>query len=157
MAFAKRYETLNITLFDIPEVIEIAKQSFDKGLRKRIEFIGGDITRDELDESLYDVVFVSNLIHMYDQEVIQKIFKKVARALKKDGRIIIHEFILNKDKILPLEGTLFSLNMMLGTVGGDSYSFDEIEGWLIESGFNNISKIDLKDLPSALIEGFLLG
>jgi hypothetical protein len=43
--------------------------------------------------------------------------------------------------------------MMLGTVGGDNYSFDEIKGWLIESGFDNISKIDLKGLPSKLVEG----
>ncbi|MFV1977026.1 MAG: methyltransferase [Candidatus Scalindua sp.] len=154
VAFAGRYETLKITLFDIPEVIEIAKQSFDDGLRKRIGFIGGDITRDELGDSLYDAAFVSNLIHMYDPGVIRKIFKKVARALRRDGRIIIHDFILNKEKILPLYGVLFNLNMMLGTVGGDSYSFDEIEGWLIESGFNKISKIDLKGLSSALIEGF---
>jgi SAM-dependent methyltransferase len=83
VAFARRYEALKITLFDIPEVIEIAKESFDKELRRRIRFIGGDITKDELGDSLYDVVFVSNLIHMYAPEIVGKIFKKVARALIK--------------------------------------------------------------------------
>jgi len=36
-----------------------------------------------------------------------------------------------------LNGLIFAVNMLVNTEAGDTYSFDEIAGWLTEAGFTN--------------------
>jgi hypothetical protein len=42
---------------------------------------------------------------------------------------------------------LFALNMLVNMPRGESYSYDEVKGWLQETGFVNISRTDLRRLP----------
>ena len=66
--------------------------------------------------------------------------------------MIIHEFILDKTKTHPQFAALFSLNMLIGTQEGASYSETEYHSWLETAGFNKIARIDLQS-NSSLITG----
>lgn len=64
----------------------------------------------------------------------------------------MQDFILNLDKTGPLHAALFSLNMLVGTEGGASYSELEYKSWMKAAGFSEVSKISLPG-PSDLIVG----
>lgn len=51
---------------------------------------------------------------------------------------MIHEFILDDDRISPLFPALFSLNMLTGTPEGRSYSRSELEDMLEEANLRDI-------------------
>jgi len=54
----------------------------------------------------------------------------------------------------PVWGALFSVNMLVNTWAGRSYSSKEIKRWLLEAGFKNIKERPVDD--TLLIEGSIL-
>jgi len=64
----------------------------------------------------------------------------------------VQDFILNPAKTAPRAGALFSLNMLVGTREGASYSEDEYRAWMIEAGFQDVSRISLVG-PTSLMVG----
>ncbi len=151
--FAEKNQNLKAVVFDIPEVIEIAGKHIKKsGLTGQIKTKAGNCLVDNFGKELYDIVLVSNLLHIYDATENLKILKKCWDSLMKNGIVVIQEFILGPSKTMPLFGTLFSLNMLMGTHSGASYSAVELKEWLKKAGFKNLKKIDL-GMDSGLIIG----
>jgi hypothetical protein len=60
---------------------------------------------------------------------------------------VIQDFILEPSKTAPPMAALFSLNMLVGTQGGASYSEPEYAAWLREAGFAQVRR--LRFLPPA--------
>jgi 2-polyprenyl-3-methyl-5-hydroxy-6-metoxy-1,4-benzoquinol methylase len=151
--FAAKNRNLKAVVFDLPDVIKLTKEHIkESGMTGQITAKAGNCLEDSLGKGLYDIVLVSHLLHAYDVSENQKILKKCWDSLIKDGIVVIQEFILNPSKTMPPFGTLFSLNMLMGTQGGSSYSAVEIKGWLKKAGFKNLKIIDL-GMDSGLIIG----
>ncbi|MFQ5963898.1 MAG: methyltransferase [Candidatus Scalinduaceae bacterium] len=151
--FVEDNPEMKAVVFDLPDVIEIAKEYIGKsGLKKRVMTQAGDCLKDDIGKELYDIVFISNLLHIYKASENLIILKKCCDSLKKRGIVFIQEFILDSSKTKPLFGALFSLNMLVGTNGGSSYTGEEMIQWLKRAGFQNIKKIKLS-LDSGLIMG----
>jgi hypothetical protein len=66
---------------------------------------------------------------------------------------VIRDHVMSADHTQPLEGALFAVNMLAGTAGGRTYSFDEIKDGLTAAGFTRINLIQTKGMFS-LVEGF---
>ena len=64
----------------------------------------------------------------------------------------MQDFVLDPDKTGPKHAALFSVNMLVGTDGGASYSEPEYASWMKDAGFNEVRKIDMPG-PSDLIVG----
>ena len=64
----------------------------------------------------------------------------------------MQDFILNFDKTGPQQAVLFSLNMLVATEAGATYSESEYAGWMKDAGFADISRINLPG-PSDVIVG----
>jgi len=64
----------------------------------------------------------------------------------------VQDFILNPDKTGPQHAALFSLNMLVSTDSGASYSEFEYTNWMKAAGFTEICRINLPG-PSDLIVG----
>ena len=151
--FAAKNRDLKAVVFDLPDVIKIAREHIkESGMTGQVTTKAGNCLEDNLGKGLYDIVLVSHLLHAYDVSENQKILKKCWDSLMKDGIVVIQEFILNPSKTMPLFGTLFSLNMLMGTQGGSSYSAVEMKEWLKKAGFKNLKRIDL-GMDSGLIIG----
>jgi 2-polyprenyl-3-methyl-5-hydroxy-6-metoxy-1,4-benzoquinol methylase len=152
--FVRENPKMMAVVFDLPDVIKITKRYIRKsGQKERITTQAGDCLNDGLGKELYDIVFVSNLLHIYKSVENQRILKKCWDSLKKKGIVIVQEFILDSSNTKPLFGTLFSLNMLIGTSGGSSYSEKDMKGWLKKIGFKKIKRINL-NLDSGLIVGY---
>jgi predicted O-methyltransferase YrrM len=152
IAFARARADLQADLLDLETVVPIAQGQIDKaGLGDRIHTRRGDLRTDRLGEG-YDLVFVSAICHMLSEAENRDILKRVGQALAPGGRVAIQDFILEADKTSPKSATLFSLNMLVGTRAGASYSEAEYTAWLRDAGFGDVKRIRLPG-PSGLIVG----
>ena len=68
--------------------------------------------------------------------------------------MIVHDFFLNETMDGPLFPALFTLNMLLGTDGGQAYSQAQVETMLKDAG---LSAIERRPLDSPNDSGLLIG
>jgi SAM-dependent methyltransferase len=134
-------QNLKATVYDLPTTRPFAEKTIAGfGLSHRIDFQDGDYTKMGI-QGKYDVVWLSHILHGESPETCRDIVQKAVAVLDSGGMIIIHEFILNDTMDSPLFPALFSLNMLLGTDGGRSYSKSQISEMLSEAGVKNIKRI----------------
>jgi len=151
--FAEENPKMKAVVFDLPDVIKITREHIkEAGMNGKVATKAGDCLKDSFGKELYDIVFVSNLLHIYKPGENRRILKKCWDSLLKKGIVVIQEFVLNSSKTQPLFSALFSLNMLMGTHRGSSYSYVEMKEWLKDVGFKNIRKVNL-DMDSDLIIG----
>jgi hypothetical protein len=135
---------LRAAVYDLPTTRPFAEKIIKQfNLSDRIDFRDGNYLTDPI-EGHYDVAWLSHILHGEGPEDCRMIIQKAVDALDPQGTIIIHEFILNNSMDGPLFPALFSLNMLLGTDSGQSYSEQQLSGMLLAAGVNNIRRIPLK-------------
>jgi hypothetical protein len=150
-AFCARYAGLQAVIFDLPQSRPTAlKVVGDLGLTDRIEFVGGDYRTEPL-PGLFDAVWISQALHQESPETAAAVVAKAVGALSSGGLLCVQEFALDDDRRGPAAAALFSLNMLLHTEGGRSYTFGEIEKMMVDAGLT-----DVRRLPAALGPGCAL-
>ncbi|CAB1059995.1 O-methyltransferase [Olavius sp. associated proteobacterium Delta 1] len=134
---------LRAEVYDLPTTRPFAEKIIKQfNLADRINFIDGNYLTDPV-EGRYDVAWLSHILHGEGPEECRMIIQKAVDALDPQGSIIIHEFILNNNMDGPLFPALFSLNMLLGTDSGQSYSEQQLTDMLLAAGVKNIRRIPL--------------
>ena len=128
---------IDVTLFDLPEAITIAKELVSSSGIENINFASGDFHADDIGSG-FDLVFISQIVHSLSIDETQALIEKASDALGPKGRIVIHEFLLEKDRAHPVPAALFSVNMLVNTAAGRSYTVQELRGWLAMAGFTAI-------------------
>jgi (2Fe-2S) ferredoxin/SAM-dependent methyltransferase len=152
IAFAQASEKLRAEVLDLAAVVPIAEGHIARaGLAHRVQTRVGDLRKDKLGEG-YNLVLVSAICHMLSPEENRDLVKRCHAALAPRGRLVIQDFILEPDKTAPKTAALFSLNMLVGTAAGSSYSEPEYSAWLREAGFQEVRHIRLPG-PSGLVVG----
>lgn len=141
IAFAKANPELRAEVFDLPPVVELAREYIGAaGLAERIGTRSGDMRRDELGSG-YDLALVSAICHMFSPEENQKLFGRCYRALAPGGRLLLRDFILDPDGTSPKQAALFALNMLVGTKAGSTYTEAQYEAWLWGAGFSRVERL----------------
>jgi hypothetical protein len=133
-----------VTLFDLPDTIDIANKIVRESNIRSIEFIAGDYHSDEIGNG-YDLVLISQILHSLSKDENLSLLEKSRAALNPNGRIAIHEFFLANDRASPVPGALFSVNMLVNTAEGRSYTVQEMKAWLKKTGFKGIKAKVLGD------------
>jgi 3-hydroxy-5-methyl-1-naphthoate 3-O-methyltransferase len=153
LAFLNASTQIRATLFDLPEVIEMARDRMaEAGMLDRVTLHEGDFYRDALPEG-HDFALLSAIIHQNSPEQNRALYAKIHDALTPGGRIVVRDHVMSEDRTKPIDGALFAVNMLVGTPGGQTYTFDEIEEGLKAAGFSGIRLIQSKGMFS-LVEGF---
>ncbi len=152
IAFAKASSDVRCEILDVPEVVPLTTEYVKKsGVSDQISLRSADMLTDDLGSG-YDIIMLNAICHMFSEEQNQQLFRRARLALAPNGRLVVQDFILNTDKTGPLDSTLFSLNVLVATDHGASYSETEYSGWMKNGGFADISRIKLPG-PSDLIVG----
>jgi len=118
----------------------------------RVALVPGDFYKDELPTG-HDLALLSAIIHQNSPEENKDLYRKIHRALDAGGRIVVRDHVMSPDHTQPTEGALFAVNMLAGTQGGGTYTFEEIKSGLAAAGFVGIRQIQSKAMFS-LVEGF---
>jgi len=138
----KKNPAIKATVLDLPHVIPLTKKYVDiAGLSTNFDFIDGDYLTSDF-SGQYDLILLSAIVHINSYEQNKILIKKCAVALNKNGIIIINDFVMNEDRTQPVHGALFSINMLVGTASGDTYTEGEMREWFESAG---ISKIERKN------------
>ncbi len=135
---------LSAVILDRPTTEPFARETIARfGLSERIDFVGGDFTLDPLCGGPYDVAWLSHILHSNSLDECYACIKKTAAVIEPGGMILVHDFILD-DTGGPEFPALFSLNMLLGTENGRSYSETEIFSMLDRAGFTELVHHDFR-------------
>jgi 2-polyprenyl-3-methyl-5-hydroxy-6-metoxy-1,4-benzoquinol methylase len=141
---------ISVTLFDLPNTLEVAQEMIRKAGARNITLRGGDFHDDDIGSG-YDLVLVSQVLHSNSAGENIMLLGKVFDSLAPQGIVAVHEFLLNEDRASPAAAALFSVNMLVNTAEGRSYTPREMKGWLTEAGFRGMKTTDLGD--TVLITG----
>ncbi len=153
IAFAKASPDVRCQILDLPEVLPLTSEYVDKaGVSKQIGLRAGNMLHDDFGSG-YDLVMLNAICHMFSAEQNLDIFRRARQALAPHGRLVVQDFILNPDKTGPQHAALFSVNMLVGTEAGASYSEPEYTSWMKAAGLTEVRRIKLPG-PSDLIVGF---
>jgi len=154
IAFAKACPDVQCEILDIPEVVPLTSEYVSQaGVSAQVSLRAGDMLQDDFGSG-YDLIMLNAICHMFSEEQNQDIFRRAHQALARNGRLVVQDFILNPDKTGPQHAALFSLNMLVATEAGASYSELEYTNWMNAAGFTDVRRIDLPG-PSDLIVGLV--
>jgi (2Fe-2S) ferredoxin/ubiquinone/menaquinone biosynthesis C-methylase UbiE len=152
IAFAKASPDVRCEILDVAEVVPLTTEYISKaGVSAQVRLRTGNMLEDDFGSG-YDMIMLNAICHMFSEEQNQDIFRRAQRALAPNGRLAVQDFILNPDKTGPPHAALFSLNMLVGTDAGASYSEAEYTAWMKAAGFDEVCRINLPG-PSDLIVG----
>ena len=156
-AFLEATPGLRATLFDQPEVIEMARTRLERaGLLGQVTLVGGDFDAEELPDG-HDLALVSAIIHQGSPAENLELYRKVWRALEPGGRVIIRDHVLQPDRTHPWAAAVFAINMLVSTAGGNCYTFEEIRVGLEEAGFEGVRLIQESEQMAGVVEAFKPG
>ena len=125
-----------VTLYDVPEVIDLAKQRHGDALH----YLGGDFLIDSLGGP-WDGIFVSNVLHGLGETDNRALLARLHAALKPQGKLIIKDMFLEQSGGTPDGAAAFALNMLFFTEAGQSYAVETVATWCRDVGFAHFSTI----------------
>ncbi len=138
VALARRYPKLTGLLVD--QSVSIARSLIKQSrLEDRLAVRAGDVFTAKLGNE-FDASLVGNLLHDFDEKDNRRLLRRVREALKPGGKLFIVEFFLDESLTRPAEASVFSLVMYAFTLGGRSYGWKEVEGWLRDLGFGRFRR-----------------
>jgi ubiquinone/menaquinone biosynthesis C-methylase UbiE len=150
IALAQQSPRLRVTAVDWSGMIPTTKRITQKfGVRERFDFIEGDLLEANFGSG-YDVATLGHILHSEGEERGRRLLKKAFRALRSGGTIAIAEWLVHDDRTKPLSSLMFSVQMLVNTERGNTFSFNEIKNWLEDAGFKKVRKLEAPG-PSPLI------
>jgi ubiquinone/menaquinone biosynthesis C-methylase UbiE len=150
IAIAQSSPRVTVTAVDWPAVLPIAQKTAARfGLADRYNVVPGDLDTADFGHD-HNVITIGHILHSEGVDRSKKLLRKCFDALAPGGTISIAEFLVNPERTGPSMGLIFAVNMLVNTDHGDTWSFEEIAGWLKEAGFVNPRLLEAPG-PSPLI------
>ena len=145
IAFLKKYQTLRATVCDRPAAIQVAREvAATEQARARISYVAVDFMKDPL-PARFDVIWYSNVLHIYSAEQNRSLFRRLHGALNPGGRLIIQDaFLHDKEGLYPADASLFAVTMLLFTDQGNTYSVQETASWLRQAGYTSVKPVRVR-------------
>lgn len=152
IAFLEKNPQMTAVLFDLPDVIPWAEERLgSEGLVGRVELVAGDFYHDELPRGC-DLALLSAIIHQNSPQENLDLYGKIHGALEPGGKLLIRDHVMDPGRTFPPQGTLFAINMLVNTKGGDTYTFDEIKDTLEAAGFGEVMLVRKGERMDCLVE-----
>jgi hypothetical protein len=154
IAILQKHPQMRATVADLPLTLEVSCEYIARyGMQHRIDTVPVDLYADAAVDfgSSYDVMLISNVLHMAGPEENEVLIGKLAKHLDTGGMMIVHESFI--DHAAPsAERAIFSLQMLVATDAGQCYSYGEVGGWLAAAGLNDIHPVEgVFEQPSLLV------
>ena len=150
IALAQRSLRVTVTAVDWPGVLDVTRKVATRlGVAGRFSFVAGDLATADFGRG-HHIATLGHILHSEGERRGRALLKKTFKALAKGGTIAIAEFLVDDARTGPPVSLIFAVNMLVNTDEGDTWSFDEIAGWLREAGFRDPRTIEAPG-PSPLI------
>jgi SAM-dependent methyltransferase len=139
------------TQIDWPSVNQVARRFAARfGVADRFRTVDGDYHTTCFGQEAHDVAIYAHVAHLESPRKNAAIFKRVRRALKPGGTLVISDFILDEDRQGKPFAGIFHANMLLHTSGGAVWRRPDYSAWLAEAGFGDVSFVETAS-PATLV------
>jgi acetylserotonin N-methyltransferase len=134
--FAKHCPKSKATIYELPEVCEVAEQYLMQfNSSGQVFCYLGNFFKDPFPSNVDGILF-SNILHDWKPEQGLTLLKKAHEALPTGGKVFIHEMLLNEEKNGPLVPAGFNLLMYINH-GSQQFSQTELYAMLGQAGFKH--------------------
>jgi precorrin-6B methylase 2 len=138
IAFLLAVPDATAVLFDLPEVVPLARERFARaGVADRVTLVAGDYNIDRMPGGA-DLAWLSAIVHQNSREENRALYAKIHAALAPLGVLVIRDIVMDASRTQPPAGALFAVNMLVGTEGGGTFTFDEFREDLESAGFGEV-------------------
>jgi SAM-dependent methyltransferase len=133
--FCRRVPAMRAEVLELPQAIESAAPLLASvNAEGRVRHRAGDVLDTDLGEGVYDVVLVSNFVHIFDAGHNRRIVSRLARALRPGGRLYIQDFV-RPEAGTRADAVSSAQNLFFSTLSaGGVYSIAEQQQWQREAG-----------------------
>jgi SAM-dependent methyltransferase len=149
VAFCRQRPGLSATVLDLPPALDVARDVVaGEGMQGRVALQAGDAWEDALGAG-YDVALVFNVLHAFPPRRNAELLKKVGGALRPGGRVVIMEQLTGGGipaRLPRIVERLQALNYF-NDLGTQTYTLEDVAGWLRTSGFGPAQRIRLRKTP----------
>jgi hypothetical protein len=150
VAILSAHPRLEGTLFELPEVAEIAERKLAASpVADRASVAAGNAFDDELPGG-HDAVLLANVIHYFLPERNVELVRRVRAAVERGARLLLVDFWTDPTHTQPLPAALMA-GEFLAHVGGDVYSEKEMSGWLADAAWRPVEKLPLEGPISGIV------
>jgi len=154
LGFLKIFPGTRATLFDLPDAVGQARARIRQSpFAERVKLVAGDFYVDTLPGGA-DLAWVSAIIHQHSRSDNRKLFAKIFSALQPGGQIAIRDIVMEDQRVHPVMGALFAVNMLVNTESGGTFTYREIAADLKGVGFVRpkllVRSNDMNSLVTAL-------
>ncbi|TWU26038.1 LLM class flavin-dependent oxidoreductase [Bythopirellula polymerisocia] len=134
IVMCRHYPELQATVLDSTEVSDVGCEIVRReGLDGRVRFRIGDFCTENLQEN-YDVILLSNVLHMVDEPGAMAMLKNAHRHLTEQGILLVQEWMVSDDGTASTLSTLFNLHMLINP-NGDLYRWGQLRQMIEHAGF----------------------
>jgi len=150
VVICRRHAGLRAVILDLPEAVKHAAPILAReGMSDRVMHRAGNALTDDPGTEAWDLVFIANLMHHFDERTNRDLVRRIAHALRPGGILVIQEFIrLQSPGEGGQSGALLDLYFALTSQSG-TWSLAEIAGWQKEAGLMPRKPIRLLSIPGA--------
>lgn len=141
---------MEATLFDTSETVDFVGREWGLDSLEGLTLAGGDFNEDPLPEGPFDIVLMSNIVHIYGPERNRALVRKAAGVTAPAGVAAIGDFVRGRSG----RAARFALVMLMKTDEGNTYTQAEMEGWLADAGYGDLRTEDV-DEDRQLVTGVL--
>lgn len=135
IALCRREPALRATILDFPAVTVVAQRYVRQaGLQERISTLAGEALATDWPSGM-DAVLMSYLLSAMPVDRFGLVFEKAHRCLKPDGRLVLHDFMLDESRHAPANAALWFLVNAVGGSGHVSFSAGDLATLLRNSRF----------------------
>jgi ubiquinone/menaquinone biosynthesis C-methylase UbiE len=142
---------LRATLFDLPPTIAVARQRLaSEPCRDRVELAEGDAFFDAI-PSGHDVALVAGFIHLFDGAKAKLLFRRIREHVEPGAKLLVVEQWMDATHTRPVFGAMLAVTYLMLSGEGGTYSVDEAEPWLRESGWRFLEHKQLEGVTSVVV------
>jgi hypothetical protein len=151
MCFRRRSPDIRVTAVDWPGIIPITKKvAARNGLADRYTFVAGDLHTADFGQG-HMIATLGHILHSEGEARSRRLLKKTFEALTPGGTIAIAEILVDAERQTTVPALIFAVNMLVNSDEGDTFTFDEIRGWLEDAGFGRVRTLEAPGFAPLLI------
>lgn len=129
---------LVISLSDLPEMLEIAKEIQERfPLKNKVNYLPLDVLREDI-PGTYDMIFISNTLHMLGEKASRDLLKRLYKSINQGGSLVIQAQFLRDNYMGDRWPIFMDLIQLCVTPEGRNHSVGETKDWLTSAGYTNI-------------------
>jgi len=147
MALCRQHPGLKSTVVDLPGSARIGREIVSgAGMEDRVHHLEGDMFEADFGGP-HDGALCFNIVHHLSPEQARQLFARIRAVLRPGAPLCVLELYDRPDGQQPDSGSILGLFFHL-TSGADTYTVEQVSGWLVDSGFGPAEQKTFRTLPS---------